>query len=84
MVLFGDLNPDDIASKLITFGVDGVNVFQGVKIGVIFQLKNQNAPFMISVATLALGSRPRQGLAKVQAKSEPGSHISCSQECKKV
>ncbi len=34
MVLFGDLNWDNIASKLITFGVDRVNVFQGVKIGV--------------------------------------------------
>jgi hypothetical protein len=31
-----------------------------------------------SVATLALGSRPKQGLAKVRAKSEPESHISCS------
>ncbi len=29
------------------------------------------------VATLALGS-PRQGFAKVRAKSEPGSHISWS------
>ncbi len=37
-------------------------------------------------ATLALGSgsRPREGLAKVWAKSEPGSHISCSWECKRV
>jgi hypothetical protein len=33
------------------------------------------------VATLALGSRPKQGLAKVQANSELGSHISCSREC---
>jgi hypothetical protein len=37
-----------------------------------------------SVATLALGSRPRQELAKVRAKSEPESHISCSWECKRV
>jgi hypothetical protein len=36
------------------------------------------------VATLALGSRPRQGFAKVWAKNEPGSHISCSWECKRV
>jgi hypothetical protein len=34
------------------------------------------------VATLALGSRPNQGFAKVWAKSELGSHISCSRECK--
>jgi hypothetical protein len=36
------------------------------------------------VATLALGSRPKQGLTKVQAKSEAKSHISCSQECRRV
>ncbi len=36
------------------------------------------------VATLALGSRPRQGLAKVWAKNEPESHISCSWECKRM
>jgi hypothetical protein len=37
-----------------------------------------------SVATLALVSRPMQRLAKVWAKSEPRSHISCSWECKRV
>jgi hypothetical protein len=36
------------------------------------------------VTTLALGSRLRQGLAKVRAKSEPKSHISCSREYKRV
>jgi hypothetical protein len=40
--------------------------------------------FALVVTTLALGSRPRQGFAKVRAKNELGSHISCSQECKKV
>jgi hypothetical protein len=33
---------------------------------------------------VTLGSLPRQGFAKVWAKNEPRSHISCSQECKKV
>jgi hypothetical protein len=38
-----------------------------------------------SVVTLALGSQPRQGLAKVRAKRrKPGSHILCSRECKRV
>jgi hypothetical protein len=37
---FGDLNQDTIASKLITFGANGVNVFQGVKIGVTIYLKH--------------------------------------------
>jgi len=36
------------------------------------------------VATLALGSQPRQGLARVWAKKEPRSHISCSWECRTV
>jgi hypothetical protein len=36
------------------------------------------------VATLALGSQPRQGLAKVQAKSEAREYISCSLEFRKV
>ncbi len=54
-------------------------------------IKNRDVMFiegskkkMWCVATLALGLQPRQGLAKVRAKSDPGNHISCSQECKKV
>jgi hypothetical protein len=35
------------------------------------------------VATLALGSRPRQGLARGWAKRKPKNHISCSRECKR-
>ncbi len=34
MILYGDLTQKNIASKLITFGVNGVSVFQGVRIGV--------------------------------------------------
>ncbi len=50
MVLFGDLCQETIASKLIAFGANGVNVFQGIRTGVItVQLKEENAPFMISV-----------------------------------
>ncbi len=37
-----------------------------------------------NVATLALGSWPRQGLANVCAKRKPGSYISCSPKCKRV
>jgi hypothetical protein len=36
------------------------------------------------VVTLALGLRPRQGFAKVQAKTGSRSHIPCSRECKRV
>jgi len=49
MVFFSDLVSETIASKLITFGIDGVSVFQGVIIVVIIQLKDQNALFMIYV-----------------------------------
>ncbi len=34
LILYGDLTQKSIASKLITFGVDGVNFFQGVKTSV--------------------------------------------------
>jgi hypothetical protein len=36
------------------------------------------------VATLTLGSWPRKGFAKVQAKTRPESRISCSRECKRM
>ncbi len=49
LVLYGDLTQENIASKLITFGVDGLNVFQGVRIGVTLQLKTQTTLFMIGV-----------------------------------
>ncbi len=47
MVLYGDLIEKTMASKLITFGVDGVSVFQGVKTWVTMQLKDQNVQIMI-------------------------------------
>jgi hypothetical protein len=40
MVFFGDLNQNTIASKLITFKLDGVSVFQGVRTSVTIQLKD--------------------------------------------
>jgi hypothetical protein len=40
MVFFGDLNQNTIASKLITFKLDGLNVFQGVRTNVTIQLKD--------------------------------------------
>jgi hypothetical protein len=36
------------------------------------------------VATLALGSRPRQGFARLRAKREARSHTTYSRECEKV
>jgi hypothetical protein len=44
----------------------------------IFQLVDILAIwFTTTIATLALASRPRQGFAKVGAKTELRSHISC-------
>jgi len=64
------------------FGAFGVfcEMFQSLKLVVALL----ELAATLCVATLALGSQPRQGLAKVRAKSEPGNHISCSRECKKV
>jgi hypothetical protein len=49
MVFFGDLTQNTISFKLLTFVVDEVNVFQNIKTRVIVQLKEQDAPFIISV-----------------------------------
>jgi len=49
MVFFGDLTQNTISFKLLTFVVDGVNVFQSIRICMIVQLKEQDAPFIISV-----------------------------------
>ncbi len=37
---------------------------------------------MYNVTTLALGSRPRQGVARLRAKWETREHSTCSRECK--
>ncbi len=49
MILYGDLTQESVASKLITFGANGVSFFQGVITSVIVQLKDQTTPFMTSV-----------------------------------
>jgi hypothetical protein len=41
-------------------------------------------PISSYVTTLALGSRPRQGFARLRAKREAGSHTTYSRECEKV
>ncbi len=41
-------------------------------------------PSFTGVATLALGSRPRQRFARLRAKKEARSHTTYSQECEKV
>jgi hypothetical protein len=38
----------------------------------------------LSQPSLELTTKAKAGACKVQAKSEPGNHISCSRECKRV
>jgi hypothetical protein len=49
----GGVPKDQIAQKLICFGVDGVNVCQGTKSGVTMQIKDNYAPHSIGVHCMA-------------------------------
>ena len=49
----GGLADNTIAKRLVYFGADGVFVFQGCRSGVIQQLKDQDAPFMLGVHCMA-------------------------------
>jgi hypothetical protein len=53
MMIGGGLARDHIANKVVSFGVDGVNVFQGTKIGVIKQIHDQYAYHSIGVHCMA-------------------------------
>jgi hypothetical protein len=64
-------NSFDIKKKLKMFCNDIFWIFFNIHLNII-------------VATLALGSWPRQGLAKVQPQMKPKNHISCSRECRRV
>jgi hypothetical protein len=67
----------DFISCLVTISLN-VEMLHNSILGVIEEMQSK------VVATLALGLRPKQGFAKVRAKIELRSHISCSRECKKV
>jgi hypothetical protein len=49
----GDLSAEEIASKLLCFGADGVATFQGTRNGVTKQIKQNHAPFMIGIHCFA-------------------------------
>ncbi len=49
LIIGGGVLRDQIAQKLICFGVDGVNVFQGANSGVTKQMKENYAPHSIKV-----------------------------------
>jgi hypothetical protein len=44
--------------------------------------KHVHKEIIRNVATLALGSRPRQGVARLRAKCETREHSTCFRECK--
>jgi len=45
----GGLNKENLFKKLLHFGADGMNVFQGSKIKVTKQIKGSWAPFSMGV-----------------------------------
>ncbi len=53
LIIGGGLPRDQIAQKLICFGVDGVNVFQGTKNGVTKHIHDTYAPHSIGVHCMA-------------------------------
>ncbi len=51
---FGGLSETNLANKLVSFGVERVIVFQGVKNGVKAQIMQKHAPFVSGVHCMAL------------------------------
>jgi hypothetical protein len=49
----GGLYKFNLVSKLISFGANGVSIFQGGKSGVTTQLKEKFVPYMLSVHCVA-------------------------------
>lgn len=49
----GGLDPEALASKLLSFGADGVSVLQGHRSGVTTQVKEKYAPFAVGVHCVA-------------------------------
>lgn len=50
------LQIEDITSKLLCFGADGVVTFQGTKIGVTTQIISKHAPYCIEMHHMAHGA----------------------------
>jgi hypothetical protein len=49
----GGLQGENLVSKLVYFGVDGVNTFQGLRYGVIIQIQWQYVPFVTNAHCMA-------------------------------
>ncbi len=48
-----DLKQEDLASKLVCFGVNGFNTFQGLRWRVTIQIQRQYDPFVVNVHCMA-------------------------------
>jgi hypothetical protein len=53
LLIYNGLSDFPLASKLVCFGIDGLITFQGSKISVIVQLKENHAPLMLGVHYVA-------------------------------
>jgi hypothetical protein len=49
LITQGDLKEENIASRLIRFGANGVNTLQGFKFGIKVQVQHQYASFVIGM-----------------------------------
>ncbi len=49
LAIFGGMPKTTIANKVVCFGVNGVIVFQGLKIGVLVQLISKHCPFVVRI-----------------------------------
>jgi hypothetical protein len=53
MVTFGGLSAKQLEAKLISMGCDGSSVFQGVRVGVITQMKENVVSFFMGIGCFA-------------------------------
>jgi hypothetical protein len=49
MMKGGELNREELFKKLLCFGLDGLNVFQGSRTRVTKQIKDSQAPFSMGL-----------------------------------
>jgi hypothetical protein len=49
----GEVGADDIATKLLNFGADGVTSFQDARMAVTKQLQTKNVPFIVGIHCFA-------------------------------
>jgi hypothetical protein len=50
---YGGLFEGDLASRLLCLAIDGMIIFQGLKVKVIMQLIDKHAPFVIGFHCMA-------------------------------